>query len=239
MIEEELDLEDREMLANRDRLRECLIYFKWLAKNNGLSFKETGNIVDTFFKNYPNLYQYYEAEISAFLTQKKFKEKSALHEMLYCFLENENTKELKRMPFVHDIKEEDKKYTIDTSLGRVSLRKASEYFSNTKSKYIFKKTLAGMCFDRTTEFVEQNPEYQAIVSYLPNVFVGGHYHAYAKKEDIIVDPACNAMFLDGTGELIEQGEIIYQTTTETLQKESNNDDYPKLLVAAIKHKNNK
>lgn len=27
-IEEELDLEDREIIADRDRLRECLIYFK-------------------------------------------------------------------------------------------------------------------------------------------------------------------------------------------------------------------
>jgi hypothetical protein len=238
-IEEELDLEDREIIADRDRLRECLIYFKWLAKNNRLSFEETGNLVDTFFENYPNLYQSHRMEISLLLKQKNFKEKSALHEMLYRFLEDENTNELKRMPFVNDIKEENKKYNIDTSLGRISLRKASDYFASTKSRYIFKKTLTGMCFDRTIEFIEQNPEYQAIVSYLPNVFIGGHYHAYAKKDDIIVDPACNAMFFDGTGELIEQGEIIYQATSEMLQKESDNYDYPKLLVAALKHKNKK
>lgn len=238
-IEEAIDLEDREMIADRNRLKECLIYFKWFAKNNGFDFKDTGNIVDTFFENYPNLYQRYPGEVSLVLKQKNFKEKSALHEMLYRFLEDENTNELKRMPFVNDIKEENKKYNIDTSLGRISLRKASDYFASTKSRYIFKKTLAGMCFDRTTEFIEQNPEYQAIVSYLPNVFVGGHYHAYAKKENVIVDAACNAIFLDGTGELIEQGEIIYQATSEMLQKESDNYDYPKLLVAALKHKNKK
>lgn len=238
-IEEAIDLEDREMIADRNRLKECLIYFKWFAKNNGFDFKDTGNIVDTFFENYPNLYQRYPGEVSLVLKQKNFKEKSALHEMLYRFLEDENTNELKRMPFVNDIKEENKKYNIDTSLGRISLRKASDYFASTKSRYIFKKTLAGMCFDRTTEFIEQNPEYQAIVSYLPNVFVGGHYHAYAKKENVIVDAACNAIFLDGTGEIIEQGEIIYQATSEMLQKESDNYDYPKLLVAALKHKNKK
>ena len=38
---------------------------------------------------------------------------------------------------------------------------------------------------------------------------------------------------------IEQGEIIYQATSGMLQKESDNYDYPKLLVAALKHKNKK
>lgn len=154
--------------------------------------------------------------------------------MLYRFLEDENIEELKKLPFVNDIKRENNKYNIDTSIGKISLGKASDYFANTRSKYIFKKTLAGMCFDRTTEFVDKNHKYKAIVSYLPNVFIGGHFHAYAKN-DIIVAPACNAIFFDATGELIEQGKNIYETTSEMLQKESDDYDYPELLVAALKH----
>lgn len=95
-IEEVLDLEDREIITDRDCLREWLMYFKWFAKNNKLNFEETGNLVDTFFTNYPNLYQKSSKEISLFLKQKNFKEKSALHEILYRFLEDENTTELKK-----------------------------------------------------------------------------------------------------------------------------------------------
>lgn len=70
---------------------------------------------------------------------------------------------------------------------------------------------------------------------MPNVFTGGHYHAYAKKEDMIVDPACNAVFFDGTGELIERGELLYQTTKEELKDKKSRYGYSKLLVSTLKH----
>ena len=98
-IEEVLDLEDREISGDSDRLRECLMYFKWFAKNNKLNFEEAGNLVDTFFANYPNLYQKSSKEISLFLRQKNFKEKTALHQMLYRFLQDENTNELKNLVY--------------------------------------------------------------------------------------------------------------------------------------------
>lgn len=238
-IEEQLDLEYRERIADMDCLRDCLVYFKWFAKKNNLNFEETRNIIDRFFINYLNLYQTNPEEVMLLLQQKKFKEKSALHEMLYVFLEDENNKWLEMAPFVNSIKKVNRQYNINTSLGTITLKKASDYFMMTPSRFIFKKTLTGMCFDRTTEFINKNPDYEAVVSYLPNVFVGGHYHAYAKKDDIIVDPACNAIFFDGTGEIVEKGNIIYQATAEELNKASDDYDYPKLLVAAIKHSKNK
>lgn len=70
---------------------------------------------------------------------------------------------------------------------------------------------------------------------MPNVFTGGHYHAYAKKEDMIVAPACNAVFFDGTGELIERGELLYQTNKEELKDKKDCYGYSKLLVATLKH----
>lgn len=234
-LEEGIDFEDNQAIADRKRLTECLVYFKWLAKKNNLTFEETRNFIDRFFDNYLILYEHIPNDISLLLQQKGFKEKSALHEMLYRFLENEDQDELIKLPMVNNIKQEDNKYIIDTSIGKISLAKASDYFANTNSQYIFKKTLTGMCFDRTTEFINENPEYQAIVSYLPNVFIGGHYHAYAKKDDTIVDPACNAIFFNNTGEIIEQGQILYQTTKEELIKEPDEYDYPKLLVAALKN----
>lgn len=53
---------------------------------------------------------------------------------------------------------------------------------------------------------------------------------------MIVDSACNAVFFDGTGELIEQGETLYQTTAEELKKEKDKYGYSKLLVATLKHR---
>ena len=238
-LQEALDKEDDEMFSNLKYTRQCLVYLKLLAKEYNLPFEETKNMIDRFFVNYLNLYETNPKEVSRILKENNFKERSALHEMLYTFLDNEDSAYLERAPFVNSIKKENGIYNIETKLGRISLKKASNHFMMTPSRFIFKKTLTGMCFDRTTEFINTNPEYEAIVSYLPNVFAGGYYHAYAKKDDIIVDPACNGIFFNGTGEIIEEGKIIYQTTAEELKNESDDYDYPKLLVAAIKNSRKK
>ena len=49
----------------------------------------------------------------------------------------------------------------------------------------------------------------------------------------------SGIFFNGTGEIIEEGKIIYQTTAEELKNESDDYDYPKLLVAAIKNSRKK
>lgn len=238
-LQESLDKEADEMFTNLEYTRRSLVYLKLLAKQYNLPFEETKSIVDRLFVNYLNLYEANPKEVSRILNGTNFQERSALHEMLYTFLENEDSNYLGRAPFVNGIKQENGVYNIETKFGTINLKKASDHFMMTPSRFIFKKTLTGMCFDRTTEFVTTNPEYEAIVSYLPNVFAGGYYHAYAKKDDIIVDPACNGIFFNGTGEIIEEGKIIYQTTAEELKNESDDYDYPKLLVAAIKNSRKK
>ena len=70
----------------------------------------------------------------------------------------------------------------------------------------------------------------------PNLFTGSHLHAYAKKDDVIVDSACNAIFFDKTGEMIEEGKIIYQTSVQELQQEAKIEDCSRLYVATMKNK---
>ena len=122
---------------------------------------------------------------------------------------------------------------LETTVGTIRLGKASEYFKDTKSSYIFNKKLAGECFDRTLEFVRENEEYDAIVSYVPNIFVGGHYHAYAKCGDTIVDPASNTIYFDSTGDLIEQGDIILTDKYSNIGGEIG-EETPHLLKKALK-----
>lgn len=233
---EGLEQEDRNDILNKNRLRECLTYLEWLAKRSNLPFSKEKNIISRFFTNYINLYQTHPEEIKLYLSKKHFNEKSTLHEILYNFLENEDIQKLKRVPLIHEINQQGDIYIMNTTVGEIHVQQARKYFANTESSFIFQKDLADYCFERTCDFVEQNPQYQAIVKYLPNTFAGGHYHAYAKKGDMIVDSACNAVFFDGTGELIEQGETLYQTTAEELKKEKDKYGYSKLLVATLKHR---
>ena len=230
-----LDQEDHEAIIDKNQVRDCLVYFEWLAKKNKLPFEDASSVIDRFFINYINLYQTHPEEIRLCLSKKRFNEKSALHEILYTFLENEDIKKLSKVPLIHEIKQQDNDYILNTTIGTIHLQKASKYFADTKSAFIFQNKTSNLCFEKTCEFIGQNPDYQAIVKYLPNVFTGGHYHAYAKKKDMIVDPACNAVFFDGTGELIERGKFLYQATKEELKDKKSRYGYSKLLVSTLKH----
>lgn len=53
---------------------------------------------------------------------------------------------------------------------------------------------------------------------------------------MIVDPACNAVFFDNTGELMEQGELLYQTTAEELKTEKDKYGFSKLLINTLKQR---
>lgn len=122
-LQEALDKEDDEMFSNLKYTRQCLVYLKLLAKEYNLPFEETKNMIDRFFVNYLNLYETNPKEVSRILKENNFKERSALHEMLYTFLDNEDSAYLERAPFVNSIKKENGIYNIETKLGRISLKK--------------------------------------------------------------------------------------------------------------------
>lgn len=209
------DYEFKEVeMRNQDlnKLKTVLSYFRGLARHYKLpysDYEDIQDITDRFLVNYVELSKYQKDDIALYLKKQNYNKQALLNEYIYDYLSVNPLVKIEDVPIVNKVTTVDNKTILDTNIGKIKLGKASEYFKDTKSSYIFNKKLTGECFDRTLEFVKENEEYDAIVSYVPNIFVGGHYHAYAKCDDTIVDPASNAIYFDNTGNLIEQGDIIF------------------------------
>ena len=209
------DYEFKEVeMRNQDlnKLKTVLSYFRGLARHYKLpysDYEDIQDITDRFLVNYVELSKYQKDDIALYLKKQNYNKQALLNEYIYDYLSVNPLVKIEDVPIVNKVTTVDNKTILDTNIGMIKLGKASEYFKDTKSSYILNKKLTGECFDRTLEFVKENEEYDAIVSYVPNIFVGGHYHAYAKCDDTIVDPASNAIYFDNTGNLIEQGDIIF------------------------------
>ncbi len=219
--------------ADKQVLEQVLMYFKHLAIRYNLPYKELTKLQDTFIYNYVELSKYQKDEVLLLLKQKNCNQQALLDECIYEALSSNPLINIKDVPLINKATNDKDKMILETTFGTIRLGKASEYFKDTKSSYIFNKKLTGECFDRTLEFVKENEEYDAIVSYVPNIFVGGHYHAYAKCNDTIVDSASNAIYFDNTGNLIEQGDIIF---TDKYSNIGGNigEETPHLLAKALK-----
>ena len=219
--------------ADKQVLEQVLMYFKHLAIRYNLPYKELTKLQDTFIYNYVELSKYQKDEVSLLLKQKNCNQQALLDECIYEALSSNPLINIEDVPLINKATNDKDKMILETTFGTIRLGKASEYFKDTKSSYIFNKKLTGECFDRTLEFVKENEEYDAIVSYVPNIFVGGHYHAYAKCNDTIVDSASNAIYFDNTGNLIEQGDIIFTDKYTNIGGEIE-EDPPHLLAKSLK-----
>ena len=219
--------------ADKQVLEQVLMYFKHLAIRYNLPYKELTKLQDTFIYNYVELSKYQKDEVSLLLKQKNCNQQALLDECIYEALSSNPLINIEDVPLINKATNDKDKMILETTFGTIRLGKASEYFKDTKSSYIFNKKLTGECFDRTLEFVKENEEYDAIVSYVPNIFVGGHYHAYAKCNDTIVDSASNAIYFDNTGNLIEQGDIIFTDKYSNIGG-SIGEEIPHLLKKALK-----
>ena len=230
------DYEFKEEVMRKDDkkvVEQVLMYLKHLAIHYKLPYKEFSNFADTFIYNYVELSKYQKDDIKLVLKQKNCKQQAILNECIYEALSSNPLINIEDVPLINKATNDKDKMILETTVGTIRLGKASEYFKDTKSSYIFNKKLTGECFDRTLEFVKENEEYDAIVSYVPNIFVGGHYHAYAKYNDTIVDPASNAIYFDNTGNLIEQGDIIFTDKYANIGG-SIGEEIPHLLKKALK-----
>lgn len=70
-----LDQEDHEAIIDKNQVRDCLVYFEWLAKKNKLPFEDASSVIDRFFINYINLYQTHPEEIRLCLSKKDLMKK--------------------------------------------------------------------------------------------------------------------------------------------------------------------
>ena len=124
-------------------------------------------------------------------------------------------------------------YTVETNIGTINVAKASVLFSGTTSAHIFQKPLMGECYARSYDFLKENRDYHAVLSYMPNFFYGGHYHAYLEKDSKTLDIASNAFYESKeSADKVLNGKIIAKLSYEEVERQFKK---VKKLSPEIKH----
>ena len=83
------------------------------------------------------------------------------------------------LPGVKQISQDGELYRLDTKIGTIHIRKASDVFQNTNSSYIFERPLLRECYARSFDFLKENQDtYRVVLSYLPTFFTTGYYLFY-------------------------------------------------------------
>lgn len=158
-----------------------------------------------------------EEDFIKLLNTYNFDYSMSIHNALYYLLATENelddSVDPASWPGVYEITSQDPKYTLNTVLGTIEVYKASEVLKDSKSIRIFDKPLMGECHERTYDFLKENHDYQAVLSYMPNFFYGGHFHSYLEKDNITLDIASNALYTSPeSASKILRGDIIAKLT---------------------------
>lgn len=180
----------------------------------------------------------YEMEFNELLNLYNFNYSMSIHNAIYFLLATENEHvdciDPLKWPGVHEIHMVDSKYVLKTIMGKIEVYKASEQFQSTNSKYIFDKKLMGKCYERTYDFVKENRDYQVLLSYMPNFFYGGSYHAYLEKDNQVLDIASNALYSSKESiSKIFRGEEIARLSYPQIEKKFS---YIKKRIPRIKDK---
>lgn len=101
------------------------------------------------------------------------------------------------LPGVKQIFQDGELYQLDTKIGTIHIRKASDVFQNTNSSYIFERTLLQECYARSFDFLKENQDtYRVVLSYLPTFFTTGYYHAFLTNGTEVLDIASNTFYQD-------------------------------------------
>ena len=101
------------------------------------------------------------------------------------------------LPGIKQISQDGELYQLDTKIGTIHIRKASDVFQNTNSSYIFERTLLQECYARSFDFLKENQDtYRVVLSYLPTFFTTGYYHAFLTNGTEVLDIASNAFYPD-------------------------------------------
>lgn len=137
-----------------------------------------------------------------------------------------------KFPGVMSVKKFDDNYQLETVLGNITVTKASSLFRDTSSHYVFYNHLVGECFKRSYDFAKASIENcQVVLSYIPNVFYAGHYHAYLELESGVLDIASNSFYLskEDSSRVLE-GRIIKKLTYSEIEEKHTflEERYPEL-----------
>ena len=195
------------------------LYEKREQKANEQDNKIAGKVLLEFSKKYnlPNhitgnhiedlLYNYFLLkntpvidELETIMNKYKFNYTMSIHNAIYYLLGmRQDTLILDSNPSlwpgIESIKQVDNIYTLKTTIGEIKVSKASKIFEGTNVEYIFNKPLMGQCYRRSYDFVrEKQDDYDVVLSYMPNFFYGGHYHAYLESDNAVLDIAANSYY---------------------------------------------
>ena len=221
-------------------------------------YKNTGDFFNDLIMNYIQLKNTENGKIlEQSMIDCGFNYTMSIHNAIYYMLaqtqeiEKSKFKQIKPTdwPGVKNYHNNKSTYVINTVYGDITVNKASEIFKNTKSDYIFKRNLLQRCWYRSYDFAKENPDYTIVLSYLPNFFSNGHYHAYLEKDNITLDIASNGFYESKSdsqkvlnGEIVkklsfEEAEETYQTVIKELNNDKATKEYSKLHLLALYYKN--
>lgn len=228
--------EENMKIANRNKTQEILKYFYVLSKRNGITYEVANDLWESLCVNYQNLCNHgLEKEIRQFMKSNNANKDAFIYEYIHILSDNANKEQV--------INEQTGELSIEIENRKFLFAKADNYFKNTKAESIFKRKLEKECFDRTLDLVSIIENSEAVVSYLPNLFVGGYYHAYLKcPNGILVDPASNLVMLNENAKQLLDGDIVFSFNENQLEQQLKQlktverielYDCPKLLQLAL------
>lgn len=211
--------------------RKVLIEYFNTCSNQPYAYIDTGNYIEDLLTNYFLLRGTADGKLlENIMRQFNFDYSMSIHNAIYYLLGQK--RELIDLnydpllwPGVSKILATGSDYQIDTNLGTIKVSRASELFKNTPSAYIFDRDLMGRCYDRSYDFAKENwDKYRVVLSYMPNFFQGGHYHAYLENDYSILDIAANSFYRSKEdAKNILCGQIIKKLTYSEIE-----DDYSDL-----------
>ncbi len=185
-------------------------------KTVGFYHKYDDNPLNSLLYNYFYLKKDHKhLVLEKILNEYGFNYISSIHNAIYHLLEGDEKALL--WPGIEDFSIFDGIYKLKTNKGIIMVRRASDFFKNSKTSYIFEKPLKGWCFARSFDFIKENKDYKAVLSYDNNLFVGGHYHAYLENNEKTLDIASNALYMSKEeARKVLQGKIIKSLSYEEI-----------------------
>ena len=224
--------EENMNIENRNKIKLVLGYFKLFCKRYNIEYQEKKTLWENFISNYQILCKKgYQSDIKLYMKSLGFNNYAFIYEILHD------------RSFRSLLIKNDNKYLLDIGTKHFEFSMASEYFKDLEVKEILNKKLEGECFDRTLDLVCCMDGVKAIVTYLPNIFAGGYYHAYIECLDgKLVDPASNLVMLNDEAKRLLEGNVILSMNKdeiklglEQLKEVDGIEEYdrPKLLKLAL------
>lgn len=225
-LEKHGDMRELESTKKDNEIAEQILYeYLKVCNNPNNPYLEGYNSVEDLLTFYFILKKTCnEKQLQELMDKYNFNYNSSIHNAIYYTLGKEwevQGRDPLVWPGIINIQNiDDTKYILDTTSGIINVRKASKIFSKSSSSYIFYRELMGQCYKRSYQFLKENRNFKAVLSYMPNFFYGGHYHAYLEKGSDILDIASNAFYDDPeSSSKILCGDIIAKLSFDEVEDE--------------------